>query len=202
MSEALKIVTADDAALLKQSIAHAEEQNLRSEDDSGRLIDLLKDIDSLKHEIHERMRRIEAVKQAREILLEDAARTEALNRKLTELGRAMAGGNSEMAPHGSEFEDSGEGTALPWRRSSESKADHGRWHDAQNPVTATEVQQPYARLDGHLAQSDDGSAVEGRVWLRYATKQGRPFYPLRGWWQRCSRFDRSRAKFTRLFRGV
>ena len=90
MSETLKIVTAEDAALLKRGAAQVEEQGLNGRDDPGRLVDLLEDIDSLKHEIHERMRRLEAVKQAKEILLEDAVRTEALNRKLTELGRSMA----------------------------------------------------------------------------------------------------------------
>jgi hypothetical protein len=90
MSESLKIVTAEDAALLKRNAARVEGHGLSGGDDPGRLVDLLEGIDGLKHEIHERMRRIEAVKQAKEILLEDAVRTEALNRKLNELGRTMA----------------------------------------------------------------------------------------------------------------
>src|SRR4051794_17940421 len=92
MSEALKIVTAEDVALLRRSGAWVEEQGPTGKDDPGRLVDLLEDIDTLKHEIHERMRRIDAVKQAKEILREDALRTEELNRKLAELGKAMATG--------------------------------------------------------------------------------------------------------------
>jgi hypothetical protein len=59
--------------------------------DATRLIDLLEDVDGLKREIQERMKRAEAVKQAKALLLEDAQRTEALNRKLAEIGRAVGG---------------------------------------------------------------------------------------------------------------
>jgi hypothetical protein len=50
---------------------------------------MLKDIDGLKEEIHERIRRLEAVRQARAVLLEDAARNDLLSRRLTELGNGI-----------------------------------------------------------------------------------------------------------------
>ncbi len=91
MSDALRIVTPEDAALAKKPPARVAEVEEWKDADSTKLVDLLEEIDGLKYEIHERMRRIEAVKQARSVLLEDAVRTEALNRKLHELGRAMGG---------------------------------------------------------------------------------------------------------------
>jgi len=78
-SEVLKIVTPEDVELAKKPPVRAIEQAPAGDEvDPRNLMDLLGDIDGLKHEIHERMRRIEAVKQARSVLLEDAARTEAL----------------------------------------------------------------------------------------------------------------------------
>ncbi len=91
MSDALRIVTPEDAALAKKPPVRVTEAEEWKDADSTKLVDLLEEIDGLKYEIHERMRRIEAVKQARSVLLEDAVRTEALNRKLHELGRAMGG---------------------------------------------------------------------------------------------------------------
>jgi hypothetical protein len=96
MSEALKIVTADDAVLLKKPVSRVGELALNTMDDPSKLFDLLTDIDGLRAEIEERMRRAEEVKRARELLEDDAVRTDALNRKLEELGRAMAGANTEL----------------------------------------------------------------------------------------------------------
>jgi hypothetical protein len=53
------------------------------------LVDLLQDIDGIKHEIQERMRRIEAVKHAKSVLQEDEVKSEALNKKLAAIGQAM-----------------------------------------------------------------------------------------------------------------
>ena len=89
LSEALKIVTQEDVELAKKPSARTAEQGLGGDADSTNLMGLLGDIDGLKNEIHERMRRIEAVKQAKSILQEDAERTEALNRRLAEIGKAM-----------------------------------------------------------------------------------------------------------------
>jgi hypothetical protein len=89
LSDALKIVTQEDVDLAKKPSVRAE-QNLGSDADSTNLMGLLGDIDGLKNEIHERMRRIEAVKQAKSVLLEDAERTEALNKRLAEIGKAMS----------------------------------------------------------------------------------------------------------------
>lgn len=93
MSDALKIVTHEDAAPAKKR-ARIVKQNIRNEADPNRLMDMLGDIDGLKHEIQERVKRIEAVKQARTLLMEDAERTEALNRRLAEFGRVMTAAQS------------------------------------------------------------------------------------------------------------
>jgi uncharacterized lipoprotein YehR (DUF1307 family) len=89
LSDALKIVTQEDIELAKKPPMRAADQIPGSDSDSTNLMGLLGDIDGLKNEIHERMRRIEAVKQAKSVLLEDAERTEALNRRLAEIGKAM-----------------------------------------------------------------------------------------------------------------
>lgn len=62
-----------------------------SEGNSEQLVELLGDIDSLKVEIQDRIRRMEAVKQAKSVLLEDAVRTEALSQKLAQIGKVMSG---------------------------------------------------------------------------------------------------------------
>ena len=82
MSDALKIVTQEDVELAKKPPMRVADQALGNEMDPAKLMDLLGDIDGLKLEIHERMRRIEAVKQAKSVLQEDAERTEALNKRL------------------------------------------------------------------------------------------------------------------------
>jgi hypothetical protein len=144
MSDALKIVTHEDAALAKKPPVRAAEQEAWIEVDSSKLIDLLDDIDGLKYEIHERMRRIEAVKQARSVLQEDAVKTAALNKRLAELGRAMGGAHAglrvaeprheeaepfrvqpreslrETESHPPEVRGLAEGAALPWRKQEES----------------------------------------------------------------------------------
>jgi len=90
MSDALKIVTQEDVELAKKPPMRVADQALGNEMDPAKLMDLLGDIDGLKLEIHERMRRIEAVKQAKSVLQEDAERTEALNKRLAEIGKAMS----------------------------------------------------------------------------------------------------------------
>jgi len=145
MSETLKIVTAEDAALLKKPVARVTEFGLQSEDDPGKLIDLLEDIDGLKHEIHERMLRIEAVKQAREILQEDAARTDVLNRKLAELGRAMVGVNAEVMLNTPELRSLGDGTSRQWQQPDEpgnnrdNRDDSTQWNDQPSSALVLDV---------------------------------------------------------------
>ena len=89
-SDALKIVTHDDAELTKKPQLRTGEAPPDLEVDPSNLMGLLGEIDGLKQEIHERMRRVEAVKQAKSILLEDAVRTEALNKRLAEIGKVMS----------------------------------------------------------------------------------------------------------------
>ncbi len=70
--------------------AHSSQApELWTDADPVRLFHLLENIDGLKQEVQDRMRRIEAVNKAKSLLQEDAIRTEALNRKLAELGRAF-----------------------------------------------------------------------------------------------------------------
>jgi len=89
-SDALKIVTHEDTELAKKPPLRAGEPFSGSETENDNLIGLLGEIDGLKQEIHERMRRVEAVKQAKSVILEDALRTEALNKRLAEMGKVMS----------------------------------------------------------------------------------------------------------------
>jgi hypothetical protein len=194
MSESLKIVTAEDAALLKKPIPRVAEFGVQSTDDPGKLIDLLEDIDGLKHEIHERMLRIEAVKQAREILQEDAARTDVLNRKLAELGRAMVGAPTEnrreeiqaesaglprMQARGfapevmlstPELRSLGDGTARQWQQPDElederhNRDDSNPWNDEPGSSLVLEVPE-------HTVQSAAGH----RAWLEVSEEARESF---------------------------
>ena len=145
LSDALKIVTQEDIELAKKPPMRAADQTSGNDMDSTNLMGLLGDIDGLKNEIHERMRRIEAVKQAKSVLLEDAERTEALNRRLAEIGKAMTVAQSgSQAPEaetaepvriqsresltGAESRTApvkvlNEGVALPWPRTEELSED-------------------------------------------------------------------------------
>lgn len=104
-TDVLKIVTHEDAELAKKPPMRAGEQDPASELEPANLVELLNDIDSIKSEIHERMRRIEAVKQAKSLLMEDAARTETLNRKLAEIGKLMNAVQSGFLAPESHVED-------------------------------------------------------------------------------------------------
>jgi hypothetical protein len=104
-SDALKIVTHEDAVLAKKPPHRAVEQPPAQDEEPDKLMGLLGDIDGLKQEIHERMRRLEAVKQARSLLLEDAQRTEALNKRLAEFGKVMSSVNSGVLAREKEHED-------------------------------------------------------------------------------------------------
>jgi len=158
-SEVLKIVTPEDVELAKKPPVRAIEQAPAGDEvDPRNLMDLLGDIDGLKHEIHERMRRIEAVKQARSVLLEDAARTEALNKKLAEMGKAMSAaqagilGAEDEAEIGSARQQTGETVAemeprpIPVKVMSESVA--LQWPKTEEKVDSTEraPEEPVAQL--------------------------------------------------------
>jgi hypothetical protein len=92
--DVLKIVTHEDVVLAKKPPLRSAEPVSGSDGEPDKLMELLGDIDGLKQEIHERMRRLEAVKQAKSLLLEDALRTEALNKRLAEFGKVMSSVNS------------------------------------------------------------------------------------------------------------
>jgi DNA repair exonuclease SbcCD ATPase subunit len=143
-SDALKIVTQGNAGVAKNSSLRAWEQNDGAESDTDNLMGLLGEIDGLKQEIHERMRRVEAVKQAKSVILEDAVRTEALNKRLAQIGKVMsavhpglaAGEKNSNDPVGFRIQvrellaesepgdapatTASEGVTLPWRRPEDS----------------------------------------------------------------------------------
>ncbi len=138
LSDGLKIVSPENPEFSKRAAARPGDSSPAAEGTPEQLMGLLGDIDSLKVEIHERIRRMEAVKQAKSVLLEDAVRTEALSKKLAEIGQMMSGAqlgflvgleqNLGIAPtrlssheDRGELEESvtsvrvqGEGSALPW----------------------------------------------------------------------------------------
>jgi len=89
-SDALKIVTHDDVEPVKRPFGRTVAAAPVDTVDPSKLMDMLGDIDSLKREIQDRVRRIEAVKQAKSLLMEDALRTEALNKRLAEIGKVMS----------------------------------------------------------------------------------------------------------------
>ena len=88
-SDALNVLAPAYPELARKSPPRVEEHESWSGVDPARLIDLLENFDGLKQEVQDRMRRIEAVNQAKAFLQEDAIRTEALNRKLAEIGKAF-----------------------------------------------------------------------------------------------------------------
>jgi len=88
-SDALNIQAQAYPEIPRKSLLHVEEQELSGDVDPARLIDLLEQIDRLKQEVQDRIRRIEAVNQAKTLLQEDGIRTEALDRKLAEAGKAL-----------------------------------------------------------------------------------------------------------------
>jgi hypothetical protein len=104
-NEALKIVTQEDAEQAKKLPSRVNGLNPGEEHDPGRLMELLGDIDGLKREIHDRMRRIEAVKEAKSLLMEDALRTEALNKRLAEIGKVMTAVHSGVLAGSEGYED-------------------------------------------------------------------------------------------------
>jgi hypothetical protein len=79
----------DDAEVVKKTLARIDEQDKWNDVFSTKLIELLDNIDGLKKEIRERMRRVEKIKLVESILLDEAARTEALNAKLSETEKAL-----------------------------------------------------------------------------------------------------------------
>jgi hypothetical protein len=79
----------EDAEIVKKTLARIDEQDKWNDVFSTKLIELLDNIDKLKKEIRERMRRVESVKFAESMLLDEAAKTEALNAKLSETEKAL-----------------------------------------------------------------------------------------------------------------
>jgi hypothetical protein len=134
-NDALKIVTHEDVELAKRPLGRAGVMNPADAVDPAKLMEMLGDIDSLKREIQDRMRRIEAVKQAKSLLIEDAQRTEALNKRLAEIGKVMSAVHSGLLVQEKNEEDEGlhrlegrepapvlvvhEGVALPWPKPEE-----------------------------------------------------------------------------------
>lgn len=80
----------EDTELVKKTLTRIDEQDKWNDVFSTKLIELLDNIDGLKKEIRERMRRVESVKVAESVLLDEATRTEALNTKLLETETALA----------------------------------------------------------------------------------------------------------------
>jgi hypothetical protein len=88
-NEALKIVPHEIAEPGRSSLPRLAGLKPGEDLDPARLMDLLGDIDGIKRDIQERMLRIEAVKEAKTLLMDEAARTEILNKRLTEMSRLM-----------------------------------------------------------------------------------------------------------------
>jgi DNA repair exonuclease SbcCD ATPase subunit len=148
-NDALKIVAHEIAEPMKRPTVRVGESSPADELDPAVLIDMLGDIDGLKSEIQDRVKRTEAVKQAKSLLMEDAQRTEALNRRLAEIGKLMSAVHSGILVE-NEYEDAdvprmrsrdahieaearhsqvrvlNEGATYPWPKSDEESTDEER----------------------------------------------------------------------------
>ena len=179
-SDILKIVTHEDLELAKRAQARAVEANRDQDSDPAHLMDVLGNLDELKREIHERMRRIEAVKQAKSLLLEDAVRTEALNRRLAEIGKVMSAVHSrdsmpEPEPRHGHARLTIESTALPWPKQTDMATT-----SADFPETSPDVhEQDLQVLGGGFAENQTpqkGSAKP--VVVRAATPETAAAVPV------------------------
>lgn len=85
----LDIFSPSDPELVKRTLTRIDEQDTWNDVFSTKLIELLDNIDGLKKDIRERMRRIESVTIAESMLLDEAARTETLNTKLAETRQVL-----------------------------------------------------------------------------------------------------------------
>jgi hypothetical protein len=88
-NEALKIVTPEDAEQTRNPLPRLAGLPSGEELDPSRLMDLLGAVDNMKREIHERMRRIDAVNEAKSLLMDEAQRTETLNHRVAEMSKLM-----------------------------------------------------------------------------------------------------------------
>ena len=89
VSDLLSKFTPDDTEVVKKTLSRIDEQDKWNDVFSTKLIELLDNIDGLKKEIRERMRRVESIKFAESVLLDEAARTEVLNTKVLEAETAL-----------------------------------------------------------------------------------------------------------------
>ena len=98
MSEAFQLITSSSPEYNRKPPFRTDDPGLWTDVQADQLVNLLEDMDGLKHEIHERMRRIEAVKQAKSVLREDALRTEALNQKLACIRESLSQAHAAPNP--------------------------------------------------------------------------------------------------------
>jgi hypothetical protein len=183
LSDALKIVTQEDVELAKKPAGRAIEQHLGNEMDPTRLMDLLGDIDGLKLEIHERMRRIEAVKQAKSVLQEDAERTEALNRRLAEIGKAMSVAQAGF-PAGENAEQlraqAREAVALPWPKVDE-PALFPEPAEAERVAELPQEPVGYAPAEEPQISAETSVALESAIRRLEEAEQSREAARLQAW---------------------
>lgn len=186
-NDALKIVTHEDVEQAKRPVVRTGSANPVDGVDPSKLMDMLGDIDSLKQEIQDRMRRIEAVKQAKSLLVEDALRTEALNKRLAEIGKAMSAVHSGILE--TEFDEAevlqmqsrevaapaearpaaikaiNESVALPWRKVEEiAPAEMKRTEELEEEQTlAVEIVAPELEVTELLDEPTEISVGEVRA---------------------------------------
>ncbi len=86
----------NDPELVEKTLARLAEQDTWNDVFSTKLIELLDNIDAVKGEIRERMRKVESVTQAESLLLEEAAKTEALNHKLADTEKNLDAARREF----------------------------------------------------------------------------------------------------------
>jgi hypothetical protein len=211
-SDALKIVTYENAELAKKPPLRAGEQIASDEAENDNLIGLLGEIDGLKQEIHERMRRVEAVKQAKSVLIEDALRTEALNKRLAEMGKVMSSVHPglQAAEHRSEDPEGLRMQARELLADSEPKLIQGKsateavtlpWRRPEDPVESSlhgRVEQTL-QLSAVSAPQIEDKSISADAGVAYQAAVRRLEQSEQEWADAWKRADEAAAEARRLF---
>jgi hypothetical protein len=166
-NDALKIVTQENVDQAKWSLGRIP----TAPEDSSKLMQMLGDIEGLRREIQERVRRIDAVKQAKSLLVEEAVRTEALNQRLAEIGKEVTTARPVVRGVESDIHEKAplrresapvlmvhEGVALPWPKAEDAAKSAGM-------ISASDQRGVPAEIAEQFAVSKAGQEIGGAVAL-------------------------------------
>jgi hypothetical protein len=161
----LKMFTPEDAEVVKKTLARIDEQDRWNDVFSTKLIELLDNIDGLKKEIRERMRRVESIKFAESVLLDEASKTENLNLKLAETEKALEALRREF--QAAKLQYTGAGRLRNEARESLAQAE-ARYGEAKG--SADEAERAY-RISEHAGKSSVNAYKESERQLLRASHE-------------------------------